>query len=499
VSSGVVRLAEVLGDRERRVRHREVLAISVAMFLCVLAARLAWPGAPAPILLLELLPVTLIGIHFGARGGLIAGVVGFLTWSVWATTTEFDIHFTSAFILAPIFVIPAWLIGWFSDLDARTVRRAVESEKDLRFIAEESTDTISTHSPDGGYTYVSRRCLEMLGYTPEELIGTSAYAYFHPDDLALIQASHVEALNNPELTTMTYRSRRKDGAYVWFESRMRTRRDPRTAEVEEIHCATREISALERLAELDRRALDQAHQRVSRCIEEGGPSIAFQPIYHLERRAIVAVEALARFEGEPSQGPDVWFAEAWKSGLGLELELLAIRSAIAGFAALPEEWVLTVNASAETVQADELLEIVGDLSARLVIEVTEHADLADAKPFITGVTRLRDRGVRIAIDDVGTGFSGLSRLLDLDPDVIKLDLSLTRHIDHDDRRGSLTTSLVAFGRDSRIDVVAEGIETEAELEALMARGVRYGQGYYLGRPTQALDELSASATSFART
>jgi EAL domain-containing protein (putative c-di-GMP-specific phosphodiesterase class I) len=74
--------------------------------------------------------------------------------------------------------------------------------------------------------------------------------------------------------------------------------------------------------------------------------------------------------------------------------------------------------------------------------------------------------------------------------VIKLDLSLTRDIDQDDRRGALTTSLVGFGRDSRIDVVAEGIETEAEMLALMARGVRYGQGYYLGRPTQALDELT---------
>jgi EAL domain-containing protein (putative c-di-GMP-specific phosphodiesterase class I) len=246
---------------------------------------------------------------------------------------------------------------------------------------------------------------------------------------------------------------------------------------------------LERLAELDRRAIDQARRRITGRISAGEPSIAYQPIFDLVSGSVVAVEALARFEGEPVQGPDVWFAEAWEAGLGLELELAAIRNAIAGFRQMPEQVMLAVNASAQTVQAPGLIELVRELASRIVIEVTEHADLGDADSFIGAIAGLRELGVRLAIDDVGTGFSGLSRLLEMSPDLIKLDLSLTRDIDHDDQRASLTTSLVAFGRDAEIEVVAEGIETQAELDALMARGVRFGQGYYLGRPTRTIGDI----------
>lgn len=121
----------------------------------------------------------------------------------------------------------------------------------------------------------------------------------------------------------------------------------------------------------------------------------------------------------------------------------------------------------------------------MVVEITEHAAIENLDVLLMEIDRLRDLGVRIAVDDAGAGYSGLQQIIRLRPDVIKLDMSLTQDVDKDLARRSLASAMVQFAHDTNAHVVAEGIETEAEMRTLRSLGVEMGQGYHLGRPALA--------------
>ncbi|MBI4499250.1 MAG: PAS domain S-box protein [Chloroflexi bacterium] len=124
----------------------------------------------------------------------------------------------------------------------RLHRQLLESEARFRLLAESSTDLISRHAPDGTYLYASPSSFSLVGYAPEELVGRSAYDFFHPEDLAAIQQSHETILALPDTYTVAYRIRRKDGRYIWLETTSRTIRDAGTGAVQEIHAASRDIT-----------------------------------------------------------------------------------------------------------------------------------------------------------------------------------------------------------------------------------------------------------------
>ena len=468
--------------------QKTVTTVAMVLFFGVLVLRFVFPTNDEPILLLELVPVALIAWEFGPRLGVIAGAIAFCAFLLYASqwgagTLETGDTITRFFA----FLAPVALIGWLAQQD-RTARAALEeSEKTFRFIAEESSDTISTHSPDGDYTYVSGRCREMLGYEPEELIGTSPYRYYHPDDLELIERTHAETLDTRGITTMTYRARRKDGRYVWFVSRLRTVRNPETGEVEELHCSTHDVTEPERDLAVMAEGRRAARARIEAVLAGDGPAIVYQPIVELSSGRTVEVEALSRFAEEPNRPPNLWFEEAWAVGLGQELELKAIAAAIRGATALPKDCAIAVNASPQTIQAPAMVACLASAKRPVIVEVTEHADISDLAAFTSAAAVLRNHNVRLAIDDAGSGFSGLRRLLDLDPDMVKLDLSLTKGIDRDPKRRALASGLVGFATAAGVEVVAEGIETKRERDALRLLGVELGQGYHLGRPVSAGD------------
>ena len=118
---------------------------------------------------------------------------------------------------------------------------------------------------------------------------------------------------------------------------------------------------------------------------------------------------------------------------------------------------------------------------KLVIEVTEHAQVADFTLLKKKLLQLKGK-VRIAIDDVGTGYSGLRHIVDLQPDILKMDMALTRDIDRDPARRALTGALVQLSRDIGCTLVAEGIETLEECRTMANLGVNAGQGYFFARP-----------------
>jgi EAL domain-containing protein (putative c-di-GMP-specific phosphodiesterase class I)/AmiR/NasT family two-component response regulator len=229
--------------------------------------------------------------------------------------------------------------------------------------------------------------------------------------------------------------------------------------------------------------LSQQVERIRRVLAGEGLTMVFQPIVDLQEGRISGVEALSRFSAEPKRGPDVWFAEAAEVGLQAELEMTAARAALAELDRLPGDAYLSVNLSPETVLSPQFRDLLPpDRSERIVVEVTEHAPVEDYEALAGALADLREGGGRLAVDDAGAGFASLRHILRLAPDIIKLDVSLTRGIDADEASQALADALAAFASRIGATIVAEGIETPEELAALRELGVSHGQGYHLARP-----------------
>ena len=366
-------------------------------------------------------------------------------------------------------------------------RLAAEVEG-LGSIADYLGDMISAHAPDGTYRYVSPASKELLGYKPDELIGKSVFDYFHPDDSAKVGVAHRSTLEGAPFT-VAYRLRRKDNEYVWVETTTRVVNDVDTGTVIEIVCSTRSLS--------DRRAVDrmtsdehrQSLDRIQTVLDSEQINPVYQPIYDLQTGRVVACEALSRFPGRPERGPDRWFAEAWDVGLGVPLELLAVRIAADALQRLPRDISLCINASPPTIFAGGFLECLGDAADRVTVELTEHLHVDDYEGFTAKLAPLREAGGMVAIDDFGAGYASLRHIIKVRPEWIKLDISLTERIDENPLVHALATSLVSFAEKVGVRVIAEGIETEEELESLLDIGFRYGQGFYFGVPAPLDDVL----------
>jgi EAL domain-containing protein (putative c-di-GMP-specific phosphodiesterase class I) len=224
-------------------------------------------------------------------------------------------------------------------------------------------------------------------------------------------------------------------------------------------------------------------ERIDGILQAGSIEMVFQPILDIRSRGLAGVEALARFPVEPQRPPNVWFDEAWTVGRGVDLELAAVAAALTQLKHLPPEAFLAVNVSPETISSTRMdVALVGLPTDRLILEFPERAPVNDHYALTQAVNRLRSNGVRLAVDDAGAGFEDLSNILELTPDIIKFDVALTRDVDTDPVRHSLGSSLVSFAAQLDSVVVAEGIETEGELNTLKEIGFGYGQGYHLGRP-----------------
>jgi EAL domain-containing protein (putative c-di-GMP-specific phosphodiesterase class I) len=233
----------------------------------------------------------------------------------------------------------------------------------------------------------------------------------------------------------------------------------------------------------------EAQLRIQTAISGYEVFPVYQPILELVSRRIVGLECLSRFRGEPRRSPDVWFQEAADVGLAIPLELHASKLGLAAFNAVPEDVYLSVNASPSLIEGGHI-SALGDHWpwSRVLVEITEHAVVNGYERMRTALEPLRERGAKIAVDDAGAGYASFRHILDIRPDVIKLDISLTRNIDTDRHRRALAAAMVRFSQETDIDVIAEGVETDAELAVLRDLGVTKAQGYLLGRP-QPLNEL----------
>ena len=229
-------------------------------------------------------------------------------------------------------------------------------------------------------------------------------------------------------------------------------------------------------------------EQIETVLNGAGFGMVFQPIHSLKTGRIHGCESLSRFaDGDRSlASPSDWFAAAADIGLGEELELHAIRHALAALPMIPRDVYLSVNSSPETAASGKLDGLLKGLPReRMVIEITEHIEVADYAVLEEALARLRPLA-RIAIDDVGAGYSGLRHIVDLHPDLLKLDMSLTRQVDRDPARGALAHAMVDFAARVGCSIVAEGVETAEEATALRKLGIGFAQGYLYNRPVPAV-------------
>jgi EAL domain-containing protein (putative c-di-GMP-specific phosphodiesterase class I)/GGDEF domain-containing protein len=217
--------------------------------------------------------------------------------------------------------------------------------------------------------------------------------------------------------------------------------------------------------------------------------LVFQPIVDLRTGEITAVESLARFSPEPIQPPNVWLGMADEAGLRVELEHELLRAAVETLDRLPDPMSLEVNLSPGAAMDAGLSEALeGVALERVVVEITDHRQLDDYEPLSEALATLRRGGLRVAVDDSGQGISSLQQIAKLAPSFMKLNRTLTRNIDRDPTKHALAYAVSTFVASHDAAIVAEGLETEAELHTLRALGAPFAQGYLLERP-KPLDEL----------
>ena len=195
-------------------------------------------------------------------------------------------------------------------------------------------------------------------------------------------------------------------------------------------------------------------------------------------------EALARFAGFTEKNPEKWFAAARVMGCHAELEAVALRTALRARGDLPRNSFLTVNVSPDLLMNETIRSVwrdEGDLEA-VVIELTEQVPIESYDALEGDLAGLRGAGALIAVDDAGAGYAGLQHLLALRPSIIKLDRELIKDIDLDEAKLALVEMVGTFA--GRVDawLLAEGVEREGELDALVSLGVPLAQGYLLARP-----------------
>jgi diguanylate cyclase (GGDEF)-like protein len=235
---------------------------------------------------------------------------------------------------------------------------------------------------------------------------------------------------------------------------------------------------------LSGQGMHSARGALSRFIGGDGLSMAVQPIVDLRSGQIHGYEALARFGPDGAGGPLHWLSLAEELGQRDELERACLRAALELYSKRPPGVRLAVNLSAPVLFDRRTLSLFDepmDLSG-LIIEVTEEALVQSDAQLRETMAPLRARGARMAVDDMGAGYSGLRQVTAVHPSYLKLDRSLVAGIDTDDDRAALVGALVGYAERVGCLLVAEGMENDAELQTLIGLKVPLAQGFYLGRP-----------------
>lgn len=227
----------------------------------------------------------------------------------------------------------------------------------------------------------------------------------------------------------------------------------------------------------------EMHARIESVLDKNELILHAQPVIELNTGNPIGYELLSRISSETTWPPDIFFDDATHVGLRKETTIRTIENAIDALKAIPDNFFISINLSPTDIINYELMELISGLPMeRIVFEVTEHEMINDYSLLKSMVARLRKHGIRFAVDDFGAGYASFRHILSLVPDIIKMDMSLTRDIHQDPHRQALTNSLVQFAKQCGFMIIAEGVENDQELFTLRNLGIECAQGYLFSHP-----------------
>ncbi|MDQ0800102.1 PAS domain S-box-containing protein [Arthrobacter sp. SLBN-112] len=386
-------------------------------------------------------------------------------------------------------LVASFLVWTLLRRQSRGFPQPYEASGLLEVVLATSREWLWTIGPDGRFTFSGPISRELIGYDPSELLGQHYSRVMECEDLAeAIRNRAKREKPDSSWSGLVTACRHRDGRRILVEVSGRPILDGQ-GQVRGFEGTTRalDVPSAHDVASEETRAGVEA-MLISRTL-----LTAFQPIRALNNGNVIGAEALTRFLSADDRGisPEAWFVGAASVGLGVELEMLALEAALSAAASLPEDLYVAVNLSPKACLDDRVPALLQGSSIpleRIVLELTEHHEVTDYGPLGKALAQLRREGLRIAIDDAGAGFSSMRHIVELRPDLIKLDRKVITGINADAGLRALGAAMVAFAADIGASLVAEGIETEAELDAVRQLSMNAGQGYLLGRPTVAREE-----------
>jgi PAS domain S-box-containing protein len=428
-----------------------------------------------------------------ARRLLVASVLvpTVLTW-LWLRGEDagfYDLHHGASIVVLGTVVFLAAVIRHATRLTQRfeAGKQRVLEERDRFF--DVSSDMLATANADGSFIRLNPAWTETLGYDLDELLARPFIDFVHPDDRDATNAEVARQIEQGQtVLNFANRYRHRDGSYRWLEwtstpsadgTRLYAMARDVTARKEE---EARHAAVMAPAREVERRR-DAAHGRIEAAIAQRAFRPVFQPIIELSTGRTVGFEALTRFDD--GSRPDETFAAALDCGLGIELETVTLEAELQAARLLQGAAWLSLNVSPSLVAEGAALgRVLASRNRTVVLEITEHEAIPEYGPLREAVLRLGP-DIRLAVDDAGAGVANFNHLAELRPDFLKIDLGLVRGVHEDLGRQAVVAGLVHFAAASGCQVIAEGIETDAELAMVRSLGVTLGQGYLLARPAGA--------------
>ncbi len=314
------------------------------------------------------------------------------------------------------------------------------------------------------------------GRLPERVTDTSHYDV--ASCLPITDAINVRAHFSVPLRR---RDGRVHGSLCCFSYRPRPDIDERGMQV------LRSVAAIvsdqiESRIELEERGEDAA-QEIARLIADDDLAIIHQPIYDLTDWHLIGHECLMRHKADPERSPIELLERARAAGKTLELELYIARKALGTLDPAHPERFVAINVSPATLTSAALAALIPEgLETRLVIELNSQETATRQAEVMEAIGSLKERAW-VAVNSAGAGFTGLQSLVDLGPDIVKIDGDCLAGLAADPARRALVKALVQFAGETGVTLIAQGVETREDLQALRELGVRFAQGYILGKPS----------------